>query len=269
MNPVEELHVSHAPAQLAEVEFHSPSTNDFWLPLFEVGGLEFTRGMLVIVLVTGLLVAWMLWAAKRAAVVPSKGMFVTEGIYNFARNDIARDLIGGQKFKPYLPLIFSLFVFVLVNNLLGVIPPVQMPTMSSIAFPLALTLVVYLTYHVAGIKQHGLVGYLKTFVPSGLPAPIVPVVFLLEFVSKTITQPLTLVLRLFGNMLAGHMALALFIMGGWFLVNSGPLMAIAGAGSWIMGLLMTFFEILIQCLQAYVFTLLSASYIGAALADDH
>lgn len=261
--------MSHAPAMLAKVDFHSPSTNDFWLPLFEVGGFAFTRQMLVVMLVTAALCAWMMWAAKRAAVVPSKGMFVTEGIYDFVRNGIARDLIGGEKFKPFVPLLFSLFVFILLNNLMGVLPPVQMPTMASIAFPVVLTLIVYVVYHIVGIRKHGFGGYLKTFVPSGLPKVIVPVVFFLEFVSKTITQPLTLALRLFGNMLAGHMALVLFIMGGWFLVNSGPLLAIAGAGSWIMGLAMTFFEILIQCLQAYVFTLLSASYIGASLSEDH
>lgn len=261
--------MSLAPAMLAEVEFHQPSTNDFWLPLFEVGGFSFTRQMLVVTLVTAALCAWMMWAAKRASVVPSKGMFVTEGVYDFVRNGIARDLIGGEKFKPFVPLLFSLFVFILANNLMGVLPPVQMPTMASIAFPVVLTLIVYVVYHVVGIRKHGFLGYLKTFVPSGLPKVIVPIVFLLEFISKTVTQPLTLALRLFGNMLAGHMALVLFIMGGWFLVNSGPMLAIAGAGSWIMGLLMTFFEILIQCLQAYVFTLLSASYIGASLAEDH
>ena len=105
--------------------------------------------------------------------------------------------------------------------------------------------------------------------PPGLPGWIVPMMFVLELLRYFITQPLTLALRIFGNMFAGHMILTLFVAGGWFLVKQGPLLALAGAGSFFMAFLMTFFELLIQVVQAYVFTLLAASYIGDGVAEGH
>ena len=142
--------------------------------------------------------------------------------------------------------------------------------MSRIGFPIALTLIVYVTYHYLGIKKHGLVGYFKSLVPPGLPAWIVPMIFVLEVITFFITRPLTLALRLFGNMFAGHLLLLLFITGGQYMViNGGFGLKIAGVGSWVMAFVLTIFEVLIEFLQAYIFTLLAATYIAGALADEH
>src|SRR5687768_11830908 len=104
---------------------------------------------------------------RHLSVVPTKGQFLIEGTYNLIRNSVARDIIGQKDFKPFLPLLFSLFIVILVNNLFGVVPFIQFPTFSRLGFAVALTLVVYVTYHAVGLRRKGLVGYFKSFVPAG------------------------------------------------------------------------------------------------------
>lgn len=251
-------------------EHFPPKPEDFWLPLWQVGGFWITRPMVICAVVTLVLAIWMIVMARKAAVLPSKGQHYTELIYDFARNSIARDMIGSKNFRPYLPLIFALFVFVLLNNLVGIIPPFQLPTMSRIGFPIGLTLIVYVVYHYVGIRHMGLGGYFKHMVPPGLPAWVVPVVFVLELMTYFITRPLTLALRLFGNMFAGHMVLVVFIVGGWTLFTSDSIgLKFVALPAWLMAFAMTLFEALVQFLQAFVFTLLTASYIAGALEDAH
>lgn len=251
--------------------FTPPSPSDFWYPLFGTSGQwAFTRPMLVALCVTALTMLALWFVTRRAAVVPTKGQFAFEFIYDFVRNGIGRDMIGSKHFRRFVPLLLALFLFIWVNNLAGVIPPFQNPTTARIGFPIALTLVTYLVYHWVGVQKHGLGGYFKNLVPGGLPPAIVPAIFVLEFVTKFITQPMTLALRLFGNMFAGHMLLVLFILGGEFLLFSGNFfLGVAGVASYLMAILFTLFEILIQSLQAYVFTLLTASYISSSLEDGH
>src|SRR5699024_10771454 len=177
-----------------------------------------------------------------------------------------RDMIGSRDFLPYVPFLFALFVLILFNNWMGIIPPVQMPTMGRIGFPIGLTLLVYIVYHWLGVRKHGLVGYFQFMIPAGLPGWIKPAILALEMMTFFITRPLTLALRLFGNMFAGHLLLVVFIIGGWYLFKTFDpgLMAVA-VSTWILGFALTIFEALIQFLQAYVFTLLAASYIGGEI----
>jgi F-type H+-transporting ATPase subunit a len=211
----------------------------------------------------------MVQLSKRAAVVPTKGQWMLEGFYNFSRNGIARDMIGSREFLRFVPLLFTLFSLILVNNLFGIMPPIMFPTMSKIGFPIALTLVVYVVYHAIGIKKHGLGGYFAHMLPAGLPGWIKPVIFVLELITYFITRPLTLALRLFGNMFAGHMLIVLFVSAGAYFITQGVLFKLLSVPTFAMAAVMTLFEALVQFLQAYVFTLLAASYIAGALADDH
>jgi F-type H+-transporting ATPase subunit a len=195
---------------------------------------------------------------------------IIEGAYTFVRNSVARDVIGGKDFLPFVPLLFSLFVLILVNNFFGVFPPIQFPSMSRVGFPVALALVVYVVYHWVGISRKGVKGYFGSFVPHGLPVFVVPLVWVLEFVTYFFTRPVTLALRLFGNMFAGHILLILFILGAEYMLENGTaLIKVAGLFSVVMAFVMTIFEILVQFLQAYVFILLTAVYIQASIADEH
>jgi len=250
--------------------FQAPTPQEFYQPLVGDGAFALTRPSVVIMLSVGLIAWWLVATTRRAAVVPGKGQWVTEGAYNFVRNGVARDIIGSKDFLRFVPLLFSLFIVILVNNLFGIIPPVQFPTMGRVAFPIALTLVVFVTYHFLGMRRHGVVGYFKALVPGGLPGWIVPFIFVLEVFTFFVTRPLTLALRLFGNMFAGHLLLLLFITGGEYMFASGGLgLKIAAGGSFVLAFVMTIFEALIEFLQAYIFTLLAATYIAGSLADEH
>ncbi|MDK3258370.1 F0F1 ATP synthase subunit A [Blastococcus capsensis] len=254
----------------AAEEFVPPSAPDFWQPLIGDGAFAVTRAMVVMVLVTIGLAVVMMLATRRLAVVPGRGQFRLEGVYGLVRNSIGRDIIGTAHFRPYVPLLFTLFTLILVNNLMGIIPPVQFPTMSRIGFPLALALGVYVVYLVAGVRRRGLGGFLKNLVPSGLPFWVVPVVFVLELVTFLVTRPVTLTLRLFGNMFAGHILLLLFALGGEYLLLHGEgLLKLVSIPAFLMFFLFSAFEILISFLQAYVFILLASVYIAEVYADDH
>jgi F-type H+-transporting ATPase subunit a len=255
---------------MAAEEFVPPSAPDFWQPLLGEGAFAITRSMVVMVLVTIGLAVVMMMATRRLSVVPGRGQFRLEGVYGLVRNAVGRDVIGSAHFKPYIPLLFTLFTLILVNNLMGIIPPVQFPTMSRIGFPLALALGVYVVYLAAGVKRRGLVGFLKNLVPSGLPFWVVPVVFILELVTFLVTRPVTLTLRLFGNMFAGHILLLLFALGGEYLLLHGEgLLKLVAIPAFLMFFLFSAFEILIAFLQAYVFILLASVYIAEVYADDH
>ncbi len=255
----------------AEGEGHFPPTPEvFWQPLFTVSGVTVTRSMVVILLSVALLSWWLIATTRKAAIVPSKGQWFTEQVYNFVRNDMAKDMIGTKDFLRFVPLLFSIFLLILANNWFGVLPPIQMPTFSRIGYPIALTLVVYVVYHAIGLQKHGVAGYFKFLLPAGLPGWIKPFILLLEVINFFITRPLTLALRLFGNMFAGHLLLVVFIVGGHELfLSDGIALKFVAIPAWILAFIFTLFEALVQFLQAYVFTLLAASYIGGALVDEH
>jgi F-type H+-transporting ATPase subunit a len=255
---------------LAAEEFQPPSAPDFWQPLVGDGAFAITRPMVVMVLSVIVLALVMMAVTRRLAVVPGKGQFRLEGVYGLVRNSIGRDIIGQEHFRPYVPLLFTLFTLILLNNLAGIIPLIQYPTMSRIGFPLALALGVYFVYLVAGVRRRGATGFVKSLVPPGLPWWVVPVVFVLEAITFLITRPVTLTLRLFGNMFAGHILLLLFALGGEFLLLHGDgFIKLVSIPAFLMFFLFTAFEILIAFLQAYVFILLASVYIAEVYADAH
>jgi F-type H+-transporting ATPase subunit a len=256
-------------AAVVPTDYEAPGVADFWQPLIGDGPFAITRPALLMVVSAALILWFLLATTRKKALVPSKGQMATEAVYGLVRNGIARDLIGSKEFLRFVPLLFSLFMVILVNNIFGVVPPFSFPTMSRIGLPIALTLLVWITFHAVGMRKHGFVGYWKSLVPSGLPGWIVPVIFFLELITDLFTRPVTLALRLFGNMFAGHLLLVLFITGGFYLLTSGGLLSVAGGVTWIFAFVMFLFELLVEFLQAYVFTLLAALYIAGAVADSH
>jgi len=252
--------------------FEAPTTADFWQPLFGTSGpFAVTRASVVLLLSVLAISWWLLASTRKLTLVPGRGQYFTEQAYGLVRNSLARDIIGSRDFLKFVPMLFSMFLLILLNNLLGVIPPVQFPTMSRYGFPVALTLIVFVVYHVIGIRKHGLKHYLGNMIPKDVPAWVLVLLIPLEYAQYFLIRPVTLSLRLFGNMFAGHLLLVLFITGGEYLVLHSGNIGLGGVGivTWLMAGVMTVFELLVEFLQAYIFTLLAALYIAGALADEH
>ncbi|MDQ2838286.1 MAG: F0F1 ATP synthase subunit A [Actinomycetota bacterium] len=227
-----------------------------------------------VLLLLGALVAYLFLSmtARRGAVVPTRGQFLGEQAYSFVRNGIAQDNIGSQ-YKRYVPLLVSLFFFVLINNLFGVVPVLSFAPFSRFSFALGLALMVWVIYNAVGIVDKGFLGYLKhATVPKGVPFIMLFLLIPLEFLSNILVRPVTLSLRLFANMFAGHLLLILFSTGGAYLLihaQGSPVLKPAGALAFLLGIAVGFLEVVVAVLQAYVFTLLTAQYISGALASDH
>ncbi|UPK73897.1 F0F1 ATP synthase subunit A [Nocardioidaceae bacterium SCSIO 66511] len=249
--------------------FQAPGPGAFELP--PVFG-DVTKPMMLLVL-SAILVFGFFWlASRRAAVVPSKLQFVGEYAYNFTRNSITRDSIGSEHFRKFVPYITALFFFVLINNLYGLLPFLQFPSFSRASFAYGLAALTWLLYNGAGIAKHGVGGYFKLqTIPGGVKGPILGLIIPLEFFSNILVRPFTLCLRLFANMFAGHLLLMLFVLGGEYLIfdASSALYAPVGVLSLLMALAVSFLELLVMFLQAYVFALLTAMYVGGAIADEH
>ena len=251
--------------------FTSPGPRDFEFPgIF--GHDSFVTKPILIVIIGTLVVGLLFWlAARRAQTVPTKGQFAGESVYGFVRNSIALDAIGheGMKYVPYLATLFS---FIAVLNIAGIVPLLQFPATSKIGIPLFLAIISWVVYNSIGIKRQGLVGYFKNMMfPAGIPWPVYFLLAPIELFSTFFVRPITLALRLTFNMFAGHLVLLLFVLGGQYLVftKGGFVGVLAGTVSLLGSIVLTFFEGFVQLLQAYVFTLLTALYIGGALADEH
>lgn len=254
--------------------FQAPGPESFWWPLIgsDTSNWTFTRPSFVVMASVVIIAIYYISVVNKLSIVPTKRQWIAEQSYDFVRNSIARDVIGAKDFRQFLPLLLTLFTLILFNNIMGIVPFVQFPSMSRIAFPIVLTLIVYIVYHTVAIRRkHGVVNYLKSLVPPGLPGWLKPIMFVLEFLTYFFIRPLTLALRLFGNMLAGHLMLLVFILGGEYLLLHGSNIFIQFSGilGLSFGIVMTFFELLVQFLQAFIFTLLAALYISDAVSEHH
>jgi F-type H+-transporting ATPase subunit a len=233
--------------------------------------LAFTKITLLVWLSVAILIVFFLVTYRSPKVVPTKGQWLAESIYGFVRDGIAKDIIGnkhGVRFAPYLT---TMFVFILLNNLWGIVPFAQISPNSHIAFPIVLALFTYVLYFAVGIKAQGVGPYVKNSIwVSGAPLWVQPILVPIELFQVLILRPATLAIRLFANMFAGHMILLVFTLGGVALLNADAvLLKPVALLSWAMAIVMTLFELFILALQAYVFTLLTATYLQSSVDPAH
>ncbi len=265
--------MTHVGIEAANPGFVAPGPNDFDLrDIFNGNHILWTKASLLLVLGGILTYAFLKSSIRKAEVVPSRLQFAGEQAYTFVRDGIARDNIGEKDFAKFVPLLVSMFYFILINNLFGLIPILQFPSFARAGFAYGLAAMVWIIYNGIGVARKGPLGYLKhQTVPPGVPVWILPLLIPLEFLSNILIRPITLSLRLFANMFAGHLLLLLFAGGADYLLihATGPLVKPAGVMSFVLGILVGFLELVVEVLQAYVFTLLTASYIAGALADEH
>jgi len=240
-----------------------------WPDLFFKGSVFAVNKVVLLMWLTVVLVfGFFMLAGRKQQLVPTGIQAVAESAIDFVRNGIILQTIGPDGL-PWTPFLATLFTFVFVGNLWEIIPGAQMPVNARIAFPALMAITVWLLYHFVGIKTQGLIHYLKSnmFIP-GVPKPIVPLLTLIETITFLVTQPLSLAVRLFANMLAGHMLLVSFSTISAALWAAGPTIGIL---PFSFGLLvgLTGFEIFVAFLQAFIFCMLTGVYIGKSLHPDH
>ena len=223
---------------------------------------------LAIVFVVVLLVV--LTAAKKLELVPNnKFVNMVEYGYDFVCSDMGENAIG-HGYKQHIPFLATLFFFILIANFIGLVPGFKTPTGTlSITWALALISFIYFNYY--GIKAKGGLGYLKSIAPSGLPVVMVPIIWFFEFISLVL-RLLTLAVRLYGNMFAGHMVLGIFALATSVFIqaaiqNMSIATALPSIGWFALLVAMYALETLVAFLQAYVFTILSAVYVSLATSE--
>ncbi len=248
--------------------FPAPSLEDFqFKPIFSIGGFHFTKPMLL-ALICAFIVVGFFWSAfARPKIVPRGVQSLAELGLMFVRDQILRPALG-KKGDRFLPFLVSLFFFIWLMNLMEIIPLAQFPVASRIAFSWGLVALVWLTFMFIGVRRQGPLGFFASLVPKGTPWWILPLLAPIVILSDIVVQTFTLGVRLFANMFAGTLLLDVFIAATWYLASLS-VFAIFAVGSFLMVVALTAFELLIQFLQAFIFTTLTATYIARSIEPEH
>lgn len=229
--------------------------------------------MLIRLLVVVVLVVWFWLATRRLQVVPSRGQVAFEYIFNFVRQSIIYDTLGERIGRKYEPILMTFFFLVLGMNLTGIIPGLQLAGTSNIGLPMILSIVAWVMFIYAGIREKGGKFWKDSLFLPGVPWFLYFLLTPLEFFSTFILRPITLTLRLTMNLIAGHFLLVLCFSATQFffftVLASGNLVGLLGIGSFAFGVAFTVLELFVAALQAYVFAILSAIYIQLAVAEEH
>lgn len=235
---------------------------------FSPSAFTLTNYTFWLVIAVVLLALFFIVASRKVKLVPSGIANIAEAGVEFVRNSICIDVMGPEGAK-FLPFIGTVFFFVLFNNLLGNIPP-ALPGTGTVGTTFLWGIIVFLVYNGIGIRKNGAWKYLKSFIPSGTPGWLKPFMFVLEIISHFL-RPLTLGVRLFANMYAGHIMLGVFaIFCAVVLEHFTAVGAIVLPLSFLMQVILRGFELFVAVLQAYIFSILTAVYINGALhASEH
>ncbi|MDA9168629.1 MAG: F0F1 ATP synthase subunit A [Pelagibacteraceae bacterium] len=229
-------------------------------PKIQIGSfdLSFTNSSLFMVLTVAVISLFFIAATQKKSLVPNKMQLIAEMAFEFVSKMISET--AGKDARPYFPFILSLFLFVLVANLLGMLP-YSFTVTSHIIVTFALAFFIFIGVTIVGFAKHG-ISYLKLFVPSGVPIFLLPLIIVIEVISY-LSRPVSLSVRLFANMMAGHTMLKVF---GGFVVSLGIL------GGWLplgFAVALTGLELLVAFIQAYVFAILTCIYLNDALNLHH
>jgi F-type H+-transporting ATPase subunit a len=257
---------------------------DPWVSL-HLGPLDLSinKAVLYLVLAALLTTTTMIYIANRMQARPNRIQTAVEAAYLLMRDNITRNNMDEGMALRWFPFVGTLFLFIWFSNIIGYIPlptnthetvnifGFELPTFAlyaataNISVPLVLTLIVWVAYHVEGVRRKGLIGYFKSWIPAGTPGGLRPAIFVIEVISQFV-RVISLSVRLFANILAGH--LLILFMGGGLVV----LLGLAALGALTLPVAVAFFlfeVVLIATLQAFIFATLTAIYFGGAVAEHH
>ena len=263
-----------APLAVVLGAFEAPTTKDFvygcWGPALKIGGLSFCMNFIYFLILLGLAVFVLFFLAglRRPSVIPGKMQSLVELGIEFVRENIAFPMLGPAA-DEWMPLLATLFFGIFFWNLFEVFPAINFAPTSRAAFPLVMAIIAWVTYNAVGIKKHGFVGYMKlVMLPPGAPALLYILLVPIEFITQIVIRPITLTIRLAANFLAGHFLLSVFFLGTIAMLQGGWI-AIFAPFSFAISIALVGFEIFVAGLQAFIFAILTASYIGGAMAEEH
>jgi len=247
--------------------YPAPGLQDFdFKPVFTIGSWDVTKPELLAVL-SGLAVIVFFWVAfAKPKMIPGRTQSLGEMGILAVRDQILRPALG-RRGDTYLPFIASLFFYILICNLMELIPVLQFPVMSRIGFVWPLVFMMYGMYWYLGFKAKGFFGYFRSWIPAA-PWPILIILVPVEILKYVIVQPFTLGVRLFANMFAGHLLLSIFMVATWYLASLSIGLLYA-AGSLFMVFFVFLLELLVDLLQAFIFTTLISTYIADSLEHQH
>jgi len=293
LTPLVLLLANPAGAMALEINEHYRPQNEFkldpWISI-EIGGIDLSinKAVMYVVIAAALTCITMVWVARRMQQRPNKVQTAVEAAFALMRDNITKGNMDDRMAAKWFPFIGALFLFIWFSNMIGYLPlptntehsvdifGVQVPSLAlyaataNLSVPLALTLIVWVSYHVEGVRAKGPVGYMKSWVPAGVEGPAAGPIFVIEVISHFV-RLVSLSVRLFANILAGH--LLILFMGGGLVV----LLNLAVFGSVILGTItgtmaiaFFLFEVgLVATLQAFIFATLTAIYLGGAVAESH
>jgi F-type H+-transporting ATPase subunit a len=217
-------------------------------------------------------VLFLVASMKDARKAPKGARNLAEIIVEFIEKNIIMETMG-KSGMAWTPFLLTMFVFIYLCNLPGIIPFIQMPATARMGIPAFMALLVWVVFNATGIKHQGLFGYFKNVLfPPGVPKALYILVTPIELISTLVVRPFSLAVRLFANMLAGHLLLVIFALLSQSLIQAETMRVfLIPIGVLPFGLLifLTAFEILVAFLQAYIFTVLTAVYIGGATHPEH
>jgi F-type H+-transporting ATPase subunit a len=233
------------------------------LPI-KIGGFDISITNLTVSMFAGVgifLILFLIMAFK-PRISPSKKQTVMELLVNFIKRNIVYNMIGKKEGDKWVPLIGAVFIFVLANNMIGIIPGTYTPTSNPVV-PLVIAVIIFFTVHITNISKNGIKGYLRTYAPSAVPPWMYVIVVPIETISA-IAKPFSLFIRLMANMLAGHTII--YVILGLITYFRSYFIAIAAVP---FAVAMTILEIFVSAIQAYVFAILAALYIGEVVSFKH
>ncbi len=248
--------------------FEAPGTEIFETHcVIGSGDACLNRASLLMIVAAIVVLALFLIAFRRPRLVPKGLQNAMEAVVEFVRNGIALEVMGRDGL-PWVPFLATMFVFIFVNNIFEILPLIHFPTTSRMAIPPLLAILSYVLFIGAGIKRHRLGFFKDALFPPGVPAALYVLVTPIEFVSTFLVRPVTLTVRLLANMVAGHLILTIFFLGTAYLALKPATIPFA-IPAFGLGIFLMIFEILVSVLQAYIFTILTAVYVGLAIHPEH
>ncbi|RSX55484.1 F0F1 ATP synthase subunit A [Bifidobacterium dolichotidis] len=256
---------------LAEAQMEKPSVQDFLPPeiLFQGTPFAINRIIFVRILATIIMLLVLGITAARAKVVPSRWQSAVEWLIDFVKNSIVYQVMGEVRGKRYVPMITTVFLSLLVFNLCGEVPGFNIAASATITLPLVFAMWCFCQYWIAGIREKGIGKFLKDeMFPAGVPWPVYILLAPIQLLELLIIRPFSLTIRLFANMVSGHLILALCLSATqYFLITLHNWMITFGVITFAASMFMYLFEILVACLQAYIFAILTTAYINMSYPE--